>query len=56
MKRLKDLNITKRIPRPSVKVMSMQFGDNEATRRIAIHHAKHVIHQPKGEIQKLTYK
>ena len=56
MKRLKDFKITERIPRSAVKVVSMQFGDEEATRRIVLHHAKHVIHQLKGEIQKLTYK
>ncbi|WP_180113005.1 hypothetical protein [Acinetobacter sp. YH12073] len=47
MKRLKDFKITERIPRPTVKVVSMQFGDDEATRRIAIHHAKRVICQYK---------
>ena len=56
MKRLKDFKITERIPRPTVKVVSMQFGDDEATRRIAIHHAKRVICQYKEEIQKLAYK
>ena len=56
MKRLKDFKVTERIPRPAVKVVSMQFGDDEATRCIALHHAKCVILQPKGEIQKLTYK
>jgi len=56
MKRLKDSKIPERIPRPAVKVVSMQFGDGEATRCIALHHAKCVILQPKGEIQKLTYK
>lgn len=34
----------------------MQFGDDEAIRRIAIHHAKRLILQHKEEIQKLAYK
>lgn len=56
MKRLKDFKITERIPRSAVKVVSMQFGDDEATRCIALHHAKCVIRQHKEEIQKLAYK
>lgn len=56
VKRLKDFKVNERIPRPAVKVFPMQFGDDEATRRIVLHHAKCVILQPKGEIQKLTYK
>lgn len=56
MKRLKDFKITERIPRPTVKVVSMQFGDDEATRRIVQHHARGVILQHKEEIQKLAYK
>ena len=32
MKRLKDFKLTERIPRPAVKVLSMQFGDDEAKR------------------------
>ncbi len=34
----------------------MQFGDDEATRRIILHHARRVILQHKEEIQKLAYK
>ena len=56
VKRLKDFKTTERIPRPAVKVFPIQFGDDEVTRCIALHHAKCVILQPKGEIQKLTYK
>ncbi len=56
MKRLKDFKITERIPRSAVKVVSMQFGDDEATRCIALHHAKCVFRQHKEEIQKLAYK
>ena len=56
VKRLKDLKVTERIPRPAVKVLPMQFGDDEATRRIAMHHAKRVILQHKKEIQRLAYR
>ena len=56
MKQLKDFKITERIPRPVVKCLPMQFDDDEATRRIAIYHAKCVILQYKEEIQKLVYK
>ena len=56
MKRLKDFKIPERISCAAVKVVSMQFGDGEAPRCIALHHAKCVILQPKGEIQKLAYK
>ncbi|ENU38175.1 hypothetical protein [Acinetobacter johnsonii] len=56
MKRLKDFKVTEQIPRPAVKFLSMQFDDDEATRRIAIHHVKRVILQHKEEIQKLAYK
>lgn len=34
----------------------MQFGDDAATRRIALHHAKPVISQHKEEIQRLADK
>ena len=54
MKRLKDFKLTERIPRPAVKVLPMQFGDDEATRRIVLHHAKRVIHQHREELQKLA--
>ncbi len=56
VKRLKDFKVTERIPRPTVKVLPMQFGDDEATRRIVLHHARRVILQHKEEIQKLAYK
>lgn len=54
MKRLKDFKITERIPRQTIKVLPMQFGDDETTRRIVIHHR--VIRQHRAEIQKLAYK
>ena len=56
MKLLKDFKITERISRQTIKVLPMQFGDDEATRRIVMHHAKRVIRQHKEEIQKLAYK
>lgn len=34
----------------------MQFGNDEVTRRIALHHAKRVIDQHKEEIQNLANK
>ncbi|NNH38075.1 hypothetical protein [Acinetobacter terrae] len=56
MKRLKDFKITERISRQTIEVLPIQFGDDEATRRIVLHHAKRVILQYKEEIQKLAYK
>ena len=56
MKRLKDFKITERISRQTIEVLPMQFGDDEATRRIVMHHARRVIRQHKEEIQKLAYK
>ncbi len=58
MKRLKNVKITERIARPVIAklLLPMQFGDDEATRRIVLHHAKRVIRQHKEEIQKLVYK
>ena len=56
VKRLKDFKVNERISRPAVKVFPMQFGDDEATRRIAIHHLKRLILQHKEKIQKLAYK
>ena len=56
MKRLKDFKITERISRQTIELLPMQFGDDEATRRIVIHHARRVIRYHKEEIQKLTYK
>lgn len=56
MKQLEDFKVSERIPRPAVKVVSMQFGDGEPTRRIVLHHARRVILQHKEEIQKLAYK
>ena len=54
MKLLKDFKITERISRQTIKVLPMQFGDDEATRRIVLHHAKHVIHQHREVQQKLA--
>lgn len=56
MKRLKDFKLTEGISHPTVKVVCTQFGDDEATQRIVLHHARRVILQHKEEIQKLAYK
>ena len=56
MKRLEDFKLSERIPRPAVKVLPMQFSDDEATRRIVMHSVRRVIRQHKEEIQKLAYK
>ncbi len=56
VKRLKDFKVNERIPRPAVKVFPMQFGDDEETRRIVLHHTRRVILQHKEDIQKLAYK
>jgi len=45
MKRLADYKINERVSRASIKVLFMQFGDDEATRHIILHHAKRVIRQ-----------
>lgn len=56
MKRLVDFKNNERIPRPVIKALPMQFGDDEATRRIALYHVKRVISQHKEEIQNLADK
>lgn len=56
MERIKDFKIDDRTPRPAIKVMPMQFDDDEATRRIVMHDARRVIRQHKEEIQQLAYK
>lgn len=56
MKQLKDFKITERLSRLAVKVFPIQFGDDEATRRIVLHYARCVILQHKEEIQKLADK
>ena len=56
MKRLKDFKLTERISCQTIKVLPMQFDDEETTRRIVMHHARLVICQHKEEILKLAYK
>ena len=56
MKRLKDFKITERISRQTIEVLPMQFGDDEATRRIVMHYARSVTLKHREEIQKLAYK
>ena len=54
MKRLKDFKVTEQIPRPTVKVLPIRFGDDEATRRIVLNHTKRVIRQHREELQKVA--
>ena len=56
MKRLADFKNNERIPRPVIKALPIQFGDDTATRRIVLHHVKRVISQHKEEIQNLADK
>lgn len=56
MKRLKDFKITERVSRQTIEVLPIQFGDDEAIRRIVIYNARRVIRQHKEEIHKLAYK
>ena len=44
MQRLSDFKTTEQTSRPAIKSLPMQFDNNEATRRIALHHAKRLIH------------
>lgn len=57
-KRLKDYKVEDRKPRSSMagQVLSMQFSNDEATKRIVMHSARRVIKQHKEEIQELAYK
>lgn len=58
IKRLKDFKVEDRKIRPTLKVqvLSMQFSNDEATKRIVTHSAKRVIRQHKDELQELAYK
>ena len=56
MKRLADFKHNEQIPRPVIKALPMQFGDDEATRRMVLHHVKRVLAQHKEEIQNLADK
>lgn len=58
VKRLKDFKIEDRKSRPTIatQVLSMQFSNDEATKRIVMHSAKRVIRQHKDEINELAYK
>lgn len=40
----------------NTQVVSIDFQDNEATRRMVMHSAKRVIRQHKDEIEALAYK
>mgnify|MGYP003617300759 CR=1 FL=1 len=58
VKRLKDFKIENRKARPTIagQVLSMQFSNDEATKRIVMHSVKRVIHQHKDELNELAYK
>ncbi|MDM1760705.1 hypothetical protein [Acinetobacter sp. 251-1] len=58
IKRLEDYKVEGRKPRSclSGQVLSMQFKNDEATKRVVMHSARRVIKQHKAEIQELAYK
>ena len=58
VKRLKDFKIENRKARPTIagQILSMQFSNDEATKRIVMHSVKRVIHQHKDELNELAYK
>ena len=58
IKRLSNFTLENQRPRSKIKVqvLEMQFGDDEATKRVVMHNAKRVIQQHKEEIQELAYK
>ncbi|ENV38698.1 hypothetical protein HWI77_03660 [Acinetobacter venetianus] len=58
IKRLKDFNVENHKTRSARagQVVSIQFENNEATKRMVMHSAKRVIRQHKEEIQELAYK
>ncbi len=55
MKRLKDFKIEDRKLRSTLErqVLSMQFSDDEATKRVVMHSAKRVIRQHKKKFKNL---
>ena len=57
-KRLKDYNVDERKMRPAIagQLLSIPFGNDEATKRVVMHSARRVIKQHKDEIQELAYK
>lgn len=57
-KRLKDYQIENRKVRSKMgkQVLSMQFSNDDATKRIVMHSAKRVIRQHREEIQALADK
>ena len=58
IKRLKDFKVEDRKARPTIasQLLSMQFSNDEATKRIVMHSAKRVIRQHKDELNELAYK
>lgn len=57
-KRLKDYRVENRKVRSKMgkQVLSMQFSNDDATKRIVMHSAKRVIRQHRKEIQALADK
>lgn len=58
MKRLKDYTTENRKARSTIagQFLPIQFGNDEATKRIVMHSARRVIRQHKDELQELAYK
>lgn len=56
--RLKDFDVSgdATLNTINTQVVSIDFQDNEATRRMVMHSAKRVIRQHKEEIETLAYK
>ena len=57
-KRLKDYSLDQVSNREKVsgQVLTIQFSNDEATKRVVMHSARRVIQQHKAEIQELAYK
>ncbi|WP_171194757.1 hypothetical protein [Acinetobacter sp. A47] len=56
IKRLKDFKVEGRKARPIIPVLSMQFVNDESTKRIATYTTKHIIQKHKDELNNLAYK
>lgn len=58
VKRLRDFKVEDRKVRPTIagQVLTMQFSNDDATKRIVMHSAKRVIRQHKDELRELAYK
>lgn len=57
IKRLKDISEESREHKNDrAKIVRMELQDDEATKRLVMHSAKHVIAAHKSELEKLAYK